>query len=196
MAVDHKVAAADQFFTRLTPLQQDRMTWVDRPLGEVCGSQTSFQVQRAWISLSVDAIPVVKAIRDVRGLLNLGDEQSPAHGVDGPRFDQKAIARTRSDKMKAFAEFSTQRGLPQLFFRDPWEESGVHHAVRTGINDDPALCFSKPRSSVRQLSGFVRMDLNGESLLSVDEFHKQGKLGAFRVLAEEFPPEGLHQLAD
>ena len=110
------------------------------------GGYAFLDVQLPWLSLGVLAVPVEEAEGGVAGLLDFGQEDAAADGVDGAGGEEQAVAGARGKGGQAFGHGSFFEGGAKLLRADAGEKARVDLAVRFGVDD-------KPRFGLRSFAG-------------------------------------------
>src|SRR5262245_46440743 len=133
-------------------------------------------MQFARLPRRVDSPPIVESERDVRWLLNLVDDDASSHGMRcAGRYDHRQSRRGRYPAQAAWGRtVGAATRLRELLRRETRFETQVEDAPRRGAQDVVRLGLSRPQAC-RLRGAIVRMDLDREIGLAVDEFDEQGK---------------------
>ena len=152
---------------------------------EGLGGEVGVQLSRS----AVDARSVVveDAVGDIAALLNLGEKDAAADGMDAASRDVEDVARGDLMTSECGDDGPVGDAALILFGREMFAEAGEQRGAGLGVDDIPH--FGLPHF-IMHASGHlvVGVDLNGEVSLGIDKLDKKRELGAERVeymLAED-----------
>ena len=137
-AIENELVAGDEAFD-VRSVRRLRRLRCDGAAGEVDRVERFLNVERARFAVAVDAVPIEEAERGVAGLLDLGDHQPGAEGVDRAGFDEDAIADARFELVEAGVAVAGGEGAFELGAVDARFQAGVDFAARFGGEDDPGF---------------------------------------------------------
>src|SRR5690606_36655596 len=126
-------------------------------------------VQRTALPRSVDTVPVEQAKGGVARLLDLGDHQAGAQGMDGPRGNEDAVSHDWLERVEALVAGPASNGLGQLLAVDSWLQPGVNLTIWLGGEYDPRLGLSQVGGIKQGTLCIVGMDLHAQGFFSVEE---------------------------
>lgn len=183
-AIEYELVASDKAFD-VRMVRWLRRLWCDGAAGEVDRVEGFLDVERTRFAVAVDAVPIEEAERGVAGLLDFGDHESVAQGVDRAGFEEDAIADARFKLVEAGVAVAGGEGAFELSAVNARFEAGVDFAAGFGSEDDPGFGLAEVGRSEFRALGVVRMDLNGERELRIQEFEQERELRLRMVAAEE-----------
>ena len=103
-----------------------------------CYVQRLPDVQRTQVSLLIPAVPIVKTIGHVAGLLDLIQQNALADGVHGTRRDIKHVAGLHGHKpQQLFDLLAMLGGFGQRFLGGAFLDAIYQLGVRRGLQDGP-----------------------------------------------------------
>ena len=132
-------------------------------------------MQWPGLPIGIDPVPVVQPEGDVARLLNLGNDQAGADGMNGSGRDENAIAGSRLECVQQFLATPGFDRFGEALPVDPLLKACVDSASLLSLDDVPGLRFAAVgwRSSGGRL--IVRMDLYRENLVGIKKLEKQRK---------------------
>jgi hypothetical protein len=144
-----------------------------------------------WPGLTVgaDSIPVIQSKRGVTRLLNLRDHQARSERVNGSGGDKQAVAECRLEAVQAILGLSLDDAALQRRSIDTASQPGINAAARLRMQDDPSLCLAVIGRAEAGRLGIIRMDLDREILLRIEELKQQRELGQRMVAAQQVRTE-------
>ena len=156
------------------------------------------RMQLARLSVQTKSAIIVNPIRNVRRLLNLRYETTATDGMYTAGRKEKHIPGIDLKPGENIGDGVVPDPLDILLWGDFLGETGQQVRALVGTHDIPHLGLAL---GVMALLGqfVVRMDLNGEILLSVNEFNQKRKLVAgigVDLLADELTLVFLHEFSD
>ena len=100
-------------------------------------------MQRALVALRIGAVPIIKAIGNVAGLLNLIQQDAAANGVHHAGGNVKHIASLYGHKaQKQLQRRLGFKGLAQHIARNARTQAVYQLRARLGGQDDPGFGFA------------------------------------------------------
>lgn len=141
-----------------------------------------------------DAAPVVDAVGGVGVLLDFEDEAAGVDGVDESAGDEDGVAGVDVEAVEKLAGGALGDGFGIGGGIDAGFEAGVDAGAGVGVKDVPAFGFGFAAEAGGGV--VVRMDLDAEFLVGVDEFDEEGKAGGGDAGAEEVGAPGGDGLSE
>ena len=83
------------------------------------GFQSSLEIELAWLTVDTDASPVVEPVGEVTGLLDLGQDNPFAYGVDCSGGHNDTLAGPDLEAVHAGIDFAGLQGGGQLLGSGP-----------------------------------------------------------------------------
>src|SRR5262249_54070040 len=158
--IKNKRRALDKPFTaRVVSRAPDR--WSDRTIVIVDRIERLLDMQRTWLTVRVDAIPIVQPKRGVARLLNFGDQQTCAERVHRAGWQENTIADARLDLVqtqftRAAIQFARQRRAVKAAL-----QAGINHAPRLSRQHEPSFGLAEVGRVQPSGSIVVGMHLDG-----------------------------------
>ena len=145
------------------------------------------QVQGPQLPVGAPALVVVDPEGGVGVLLDLGDEDAGADGVDGAWQDEERIALLHRHPVQHLADGAVLRPAAELLRRDLPGKAEVDGGALVAVHDVPHLGL--PRLALLPQGRLIGgMHLDGQILPGVDELHQQRKVLHPRAVRA---PEGV-----
>ena len=118
---------------------------------------------------------IIDPVSDIGILLDLRDQDILPDGVDGPRLDEEHIPFLHRDFVEHFCQCIVPDPLCELLPADLPLEPVIEKGSRSGFHYIPHLCLSVLAFIFQRIS-IVRVDLDGQVLLRVDELDEHRKI--------------------
>ena len=154
---------------------------------EVEGLGGEFGMQLAGLAVHAGAVVVEDAVGDVTGLLDLGEEDATADGMDTTGREVEDIAGLDLMVGEHLGDGTVFYSFLVLIGGYGLLEAGIEVGAGVGLDDVPHLGLA--HLAMDPLGHLVvGMDLDAEVALGIDEFDQQGQLAmVFRIdlLAED-----------
>ena len=129
-------------------------------------------MQRAGVAVFVAAVVVIHPIGHVAALLDLGDEDARADGVQRACWDEEHIARMHGRVPRDLEQRTVLDAAGQFLPRDGAGEAVEQLRARRAVDDDPHLRFAPAVLHPRGVL-IVRMHLHRQALFRVDQLDHQ-----------------------
>lgn len=136
-------------------------------------------VELARVALGIRAVVIEDAVGGVRGLLDFGDEQAGTDGVGCAGGEKVTFAWLDRDLVEILFHSTVIDGGGELVPGGARFDALVDKGSGFGGDDDPTFGFGIALAHA-VAGGLVRVDLDTEEVLGVQEFDQQGE-GAFKV---------------
>ena len=132
-----------------------------------------FGVQFAGFAVHARAVVVVDAIGDITALLDLGEEDATTDGMDTTGREVEDIAGLDLVVGEHLGDGTVFYALLVFIGGYGLLEAGIEVGTRVGLDDVPHLAFAHlAMDALGHL--VVRMDLDAEVTLGIDELDEQG----------------------
>ena len=137
------------------------------------GSQGSVELTR--LAIETEAVVVEDAIGDIRGLLDLSEEDAPTDGVHTTSREVEDIARLDLVVGKDLGDGAVLDALLVFVGGDLLFEARIEVGTRVGLDDIPHLGLA--HLAMLALGHLVvGMDLDAQVALGIDELDEEGQL--------------------
>lgn len=110
---------------------------------EVDDIEGLLKVEGARLSVGVESSPIVESEGGIAGLLDFGDDESGAEGVDGPGGDEEALVGFRFDDVHGFEESILIDETLEVRAGEIGLEAGVEFCAGFGVEDVPGFGFAE-----------------------------------------------------
>ena len=146
---------------------------VGRPV-KVDALQRRFDVEFPAFALGVHAVPIEDPIGGVGGLLDLGDQQAGADGVEGSGGQEIALSGFDADIDEQIRHGSLREGGFQVFAGDACRQSPIDGATGFRAYDVPT--FGLGISAAHAPAGIrIGMHLHAQNILGIQQLDEDGE---------------------
>ena len=139
------------------------------------GLESLFEVQFAGLAIAAQAAPVVDAVGQVAVLLNFGQHNPAADGMDGSGRNEHRRARLDGEPVQQGFDAAAGYGMSEGFAADRGVEAADQLAAGIGLEDVPHFGLADIGLAETFRTGIVRMHLDGRLSAELRSLSRSGK---------------------
>lgn len=163
---------------------------------EVDDFKGSVNMKRPRPAIGTDSVPVEQTECGIARLLNLCDDNARAQGMDRACRNEDAVAHRRLETVQQAFAVALLKRLTQGVAIDVCVQSCVNEAAGFGGQDKPGFCLSGIRRRLSRGLLVVRVNLNRERLLGIEELQQQGKPVQRMMASKQLRPSSTDQFVE
>ena len=172
--VEHKAGTAHEVLQRRS-ISSCRSLWQAWARLEVDRLKPSFQVQCPWLPVNPDAVPVEQSIGGVTRLLDLRHHQASTEGMHSASRNQEAISNLWFYPVHYGLDISELKCRFEGTRLNSWLEPGIDTTLWFRLKHNPGFGLAPARGIQPRRESIIRVDLDREVVLAIEEFEDQGK---------------------
>lgn len=194
MASDDEVLASDEFFKAVIGIAElHGLDGIDGAFREVGALDGFFDVNRSRLAVGVDSAPVVESKREVALLLNFRKHNARSKSMHRSRRNKHAVAGLDGDQVQAVFDGSALKCRTKLIWAYTCLQASADLAIWLSIKNDPRFGLAVFGGIEFSSKTIVRMHLQRQPVVRIEELDEQRKLFAVRMSTEQFSRIGLNQ---